>query len=1328
MKMKAKLTLVLLVAVILVLTGIAQQVWAIEGVLTDERIVEETENNEEGEAESPVVNGDFTEYLTGFSFYNLDTNAEYGENNSVKDGDKVGIRFKFNLGNNPTENLGMTVGSTYTLPALPKEFNLSGTSIVGTEYDLGEYEFAKWTINDNGVITIRIVKENKLNNVTGYLGVQCYAAVANTEAEEIKFDLGKFIAEQSYQIEKPGEEAGKASVKVTKKGSINERGIISWEITAHADEDKPEETLAGYQINDTYNGSEQAYVAGSMKVDDASIKDSALDACGDGGFTYTFPENTTGRTAKITYQTQVKDKLWLDMGERSATNKVRLSNKEAYGEASATVLVKKTTLSKSGKNWRYNNGKYYADYTVNVNYLGNYKTVKLQDTIGVKGANFVADSVKIQYEGEASAQNVAAEDMTIEGNKLTVNLDRAKSKATVLYTIEIASLQGLTQSGGTVTVSNTANLLVSTTGTNESTVGTDSTSLAGKIDSGDGTTVDMAKVGNLEKSGKEILWRIRINLAKRELTDDVTITDTLDNSQTFKEDSIVVKYGNKITNRDNYICNIEGKVLTLTLKNVGKNVVDIQYKTEIGERNPSTQYSNTAKLNYRNVEVNTSGKVELPKWYEYLAKNGSYDSRTGIVNDRGFFNWRITFNSVGYEYENVAITDTLPAGHALDGKIYVNNVEISNVESDTKPYYVLENGNPVIRFPGKVTNKQIITLRTSVSIPKGTSTLNPTNTCRAVAKGLDLKAEANAWVSFNSSLEKTTNYTSGNSIVWEININKGGGNSHITKQNAVLTDRLHDALAYVEGTAKLTLQDIGLAGNQTLKVDYDEDTNELKLTMPDGLDLSKSYKVTFTTAIKYNVNGLQNTIIFDGTATTHGATSQAINLQAVGVESGITGDNIRLDLTKVDVDTKASLAGAVFALYGSEDEEIQRATSDSRGIISFTKDLSYGAAYTFKEIAPPDGYVLDDTVHTMTIAEQGNAGEVQVTIDGQTKSASQDANNTLQISHQVTNKKNEISFSKVEQTETGTKALAGATLTLFKLDDNGEKIEPAIESWTTGENPHLVKGLHVGNYVLVESEAPANYLLAKDITFSVDEKGSIQNVTNGTLDKDGSIQMVDVLAEEDTEIKFTKVEIVEGRAELLYGAELAVFQADSQGNKTGEAVARWISGKEVKVLTGVLEKEKTYVLSETKAPDGYAYAEDILFRITKNGEVEILKNGSLVNGSIQMIDVKLPPENPPVYPPTDPPVYPPVNPPVEPTTPELPEDEYLEEEETELPEDEYLEEEETDLPEDEYLEEEPTAEIVKTGDKTNLMLWIVLLFTSAAMAVTVIRYKKKKNE
>ncbi|MBR1764679.1 MAG: hypothetical protein IJ746_04730, partial [Ruminococcus sp.] len=141
-------------------------------------------------------------------------------------------------------------------------------------------------------------------------------------------------------------------------------------------------------------------------------------------------------------------------------------------------------------------------------------------------------------------------------------------------------------------------------------------------------------------------------------------------------------------------------------------------------------------------------------------------------------------------------------------------------------------------------------------------------------------------------------------------------------------------------------------------------------------------------------------------------------------------------------------------------------------------------------------------------------------------------------------------------------------------------------------------------YTLTETGAPQGYAYSEDITFTVEKDGTVK--VDGA-DVNGKVVMKD----EALNVKISKTDIT-GDNEIG-GAHIVV--TDSQGNTVDE----WDSVEgESHDIGDKLTAGETYTLTETGAPDGYAYAEDITFTVEKDGTVKV--DGQNVNGKVVMKD------------------------------------------------------------------------------------------------------------
>ena len=205
-----------------------------------------------------------------------------------------------------------------------------------------------------------------------------------------------------------------------------------------------------------------------------------------------------------------------------------------------------------------------------------------------------------------------------------------------------------------------------------------------------------------------------------------------------------------------------------------------------------------------------------------------------------------------------------------------------------------------------------------------------------------------------------------------------------------------------------------------------------------------------------------------------------------------------------------------------------------------------------------------------------------VTTDGVDKNR----NITLTNTHHPNNK--EVWFSKQSL---GGQELADATMRLTGTLKDTTKTFNA-KTWVSGSSQRSF-ALEPGTYTLTETEAPAGYTKADDITFSVGINGKI--TVDGKIQTEGTLTMVD---KPDTNGIFFSKTAVGGGAELA-GAEFNLTGSTFEG-KTIDPIP-WTSGGTPKRL---MLEDGVYTLTETKAPTGYEAVRPLTFTV-REGQVYI---------------------------------------------------------------------------------------------------------------------------
>ena len=281
----------------------------------------------------------------------------------------------------------------------------------------------------------------------------------------------------------------------------------------------------------------------------------------------------------------------------------------------------------------------------------------------------------------------------------------------------------------------------------------------------------------------------------------------------------------------------------------------------------------------------------------------------------------------------------------------------------------------------------------------------------------------------------------------------------------------------------------------------------------------------------------------------------------------------KVTVSKIASDTGDALADAVLQL--KQDDKVLKEWTTTNEAAKFT--LPAGT-YTLHEITAPEHYKELENDSTFTIDENGN-----ITVNGKASDGKASDGNFVLTDLRIF----DVPVNKTADTGD---ALPGAKMEIWN-----ESRTTQLASWKTDGTAHTVS-LTEGTYILHEANAPTGYSKAEDITFKVNKNGTFQ-IGNDTVE---SITMVDArivvppTPRTKTEITIRKVGSDDTNTGLA-GATLAV----KQGNTV---VDTWITdgtAHKLSLSAGI------YTLCETKAPEGYEVAADIVFQVTDDGKLLI---------------------------------------------------------------------------------------------------------------------------
>ncbi|PGU69671.1 hypothetical protein COD67_04195 [Bacillus cereus] len=256
----------------------------------------------------------------------------------------------------------------------------------------------------------------------------------------------------------------------------------------------------------------------------------------------------------------------------------------------------------------------------------------------------------------------------------------------------------------------------------------------------------------------------------------------------------------------------------------------------------------------------------------------------------------------------------------------------------------------------------------------------------------------------------------------------------------------------------------------------------------------------------------------------------------------------KVKIKKVDSNNDdKKLVGAKFHIKDSNGKIVGELVTDEKGE-AISKNLLVGN-YTLVEKEAPKGYELLKDKVAVTV-EKDAVVEIKI---GNKK---------------LPDPIGKIKLVKIDTSNKNTK-LPGAK---FNIEDSNGKIVGELVTDEKGEA--ISKNLLVGNYTLIEKEAPKGYELLKDKVAVTVEKDAVVEIKieNQKLPDPGGQIEIEKVDDKDFNIK-------------LKGAVFQVL------DKEGKEVARLTTDEKGKVISKQLVLGK-YTIKEIKAPNGYMLLRD----------------------------------------------------------------------------------------------------------------------------------------
>lgn len=269
-------------------------------------------------------------------------------------------------------------------------------------------------------------------------------------------------------------------------------------------------------------------------------------------------------------------------------------------------------------------------------------------------------------------------------------------------------------------------------------------------------------------------------------------------------------------------------------------------------------------------------------------------------------------------------------------------------------------------------------------------------------------------------------------------------------------------------------------------------------------------------------------------------------------------------------------ADGVSADHYKKDELVGTITTDEKGIAKM-EDLPVGKYYV-KEVKTEHGFVLDGEPRFVDLTYR-DQDTPMVTFDEEWQ------NNRQKIKVTI--------LKKEKETE---RMLEGAIFGLFTKEDikgrDGKVLMEAgtlIEQKTTDENGQILFKADLpvdGTYIVKEIYAPDGFVTSneeKEFTFEYGKP------------EEAEVSYEFVFENEPTTVELTKTDLTTGKE--LPGAHLKVTDED------GNVIDEWVSTEKAHVIKE-LTVGKSYTMTETKPADGYVTAESITFTVENTAEIQ----------------------------------------------------------------------------------------------------------------------------